>query len=57
MIFIQHVHFAGLLDVRNIYISLQTEAHSLGDHLVNVSVSLMPSSVIEASIVLCSVSV
>jgi hypothetical protein len=52
---IKSVHFAGLLDVQNILsadtaISRQTESHSFGD----VGVTL--SSVIEASIVLCSVS-
>jgi hypothetical protein len=52
---IQGVHFAGLLDVQNILsadtgISRQTEGHSFGNHLIT------PSSVIEASIVLCSVS-
>jgi GGDEF domain-containing protein len=30
--------------------------HSFGDHLISESVSVMPSSVREASIVLCSVS-
>jgi hypothetical protein len=37
-------------------ISWQTEGHSFGDHLSSESVSVTPSSVIEASIVLCSVS-
>jgi hypothetical protein len=55
------VHFAGLLDAKNILstgpvISLQAEGHSFGDHLISGSVSDTPSSVIEASIVLCSVS-
>jgi hypothetical protein len=59
--FIRSVHYAGLLDVQNILladtgISWQTEGHSSGDHLISESVSVMPSSVIEASIVLCSVS-
>jgi hypothetical protein len=54
------VHCAGLLDVQNILsadtgISQQTEGHSFGDHLISESVSVTPSSVIEASIVLCSV--
>jgi hypothetical protein len=52
---IQGVHFAGLLDVQNTGISRQTEGHSFGDHLSSESVSVMPLSVIEASIVLCSV--
>jgi hypothetical protein len=34
----------------------QTEGHLFGDHLISESVSVTPSSVIEASIVLCSVS-
>jgi hypothetical protein len=55
------VHCAGLLDIQNILsadtgISRQTESHSFGDHLISESVSVTPSSVIEASIVLCSVS-
>jgi hypothetical protein len=50
------VHCAGLLDVQNILsaetgISRQTEVHSFGDHLISESVSITPSSVIEASIV------
>jgi hypothetical protein len=36
--------------------SRQTEGHSFGDHLISESVSVTPPSVIEASIVLCSVS-
>jgi hypothetical protein len=48
------VNCAGLLDVPNI--SRQTEGHSFGDHLISESVSVTPSSVIEASVVLCSVS-
>jgi hypothetical protein len=36
-------------------ISSQTEGHSFGDHLISESVSVTPSSVIEASIVLCCV--
>jgi hypothetical protein len=48
-------------DVQNILsadigISRQTEGHSLGDHLISGSVSVTSSSVTEASIVLCSVS-
>jgi hypothetical protein len=59
--YIQGVHFARLLDVQNILsadngVSRQTEGHSFGDHLIIGSVSIMPSSVIEVSIVLCSVS-
>jgi hypothetical protein len=56
------VHFAGLLEVRNVLsadtgISRQTEGHSFGDYLISVSVSVTPSGVIEATIVLfCSVS-
>jgi hypothetical protein len=51
----------GLLDVQNILsadtgIFRQTEGHSFGDHLISDSVSVTPASVIEASIVLCSVS-
>jgi hypothetical protein len=34
----------------------QTEGQSFGDHLISESVSVTPSSVVEASIVLCSVS-
>jgi hypothetical protein len=41
---------------RHCGISRQTEGHSLGDHVISESVSITPSSVIEASIVLCSVS-
>jgi hypothetical protein len=41
---------------RHWYIFWQTEGHSIGDHLITGSVSVMPSSVIEASIVHCSVS-
>jgi hypothetical protein len=56
--YIEGVHFAGLLDVQNILsadtgISRQTEGHSFGDHLIIESVSVTPSSVIEASIVFC----
>jgi hypothetical protein len=56
----QGVHFAGLLDVQNILsadtgISRQTESNSFGDHLISESASVTASSVIEASIVLCSV--
>jgi hypothetical protein len=55
------VHCTGLLDLQNILpsdtcISRQTEGHSFGDHLSSESVRVTPSSVIEASIVLCSVS-
>jgi hypothetical protein len=55
------VHFAGLLCVQNILyaetgISQQTEGHLFCNHLISESVSVTPSSVIEASIVLCSVS-
>jgi hypothetical protein len=58
---IQGVHFGGVLDVQNllsadIFISRQTDGYSFGDHLISESVSIMPSSVIEASTVLCSVS-
>jgi hypothetical protein len=54
-------HCVGLLDVQNILsadtgIFRQTEGHSFGDHLISESVSVTPSSVIEASIMLCSVS-
>jgi hypothetical protein len=57
---IQGVHFAGILDVQNILsadtgISRHTESHSFGDHLISGSVTVTPSSVIEASIVLRSV--
>jgi hypothetical protein len=41
---------------RHCGISRQTEGHSFGDHLISESVSVTPSSVIEASVVLCSVS-
>jgi hypothetical protein len=34
----------------------QSEGHSFGDHMISLSVIVTPSSVIEASIVLCSVS-
>jgi hypothetical protein len=37
-------------------ISRQTEGYSFGDHLISESVSVMPQSVIEACIALCSVS-
>jgi hypothetical protein len=37
-------------------ISRQTEGHSFGDHLISKSVSVTPSNMIEASTVLCSVS-
>jgi hypothetical protein len=52
------VHFAGLLDVKNILsadsgISWQTEGHSFGDDLISGSVNVTPSSVIE--LLLCSV--
>jgi hypothetical protein len=55
------VHFAGLLDVQNILsadtvISRQTVGHLFGDHLISGPVSVKPSSVREASIILCSVS-
>jgi hypothetical protein len=40
---------------RHCGISRQTEGHSFGDHLISKSVSVTSSSVIEASIVLCSV--
>jgi hypothetical protein len=58
--YIQCVHCAGLLDVRNILsadtgISRKTEGHSFGDHLSSESVRVTPSCVIEASIVHCSV--
>jgi hypothetical protein len=33
--------------------SWQTEGNSFGDHLISDSLSVMPTSVIEASIVLC----
>jgi hypothetical protein len=51
------VHCAGLLDVQNILsadsgISRQQTGLSFGDHLISVT----PSGVIEASVVLCSVS-
>jgi hypothetical protein len=57
---IYSVHCAVLLDVQNISsadigISWKTEGHSCGDHLISGSVSVTPSSVTEASIVLCSV--
>jgi hypothetical protein len=49
------------LDVQSILsvdtlIARQTEGHSFGDHLISESVSVTLSSVIEASIALCSVS-
>jgi hypothetical protein len=57
-VFISGVHFAGLLGVQNILSAdaWQTESHSFSDHLISGPVSVTPSSVIEASIVLCSVS-
>jgi hypothetical protein len=60
-VFIYSVHCAGLLDVQNMIsadngISQQTEGRSFGDHMISESVSVMLSSVIEACIVLCSVS-
>jgi hypothetical protein len=59
--FVYNVHSAGLLDVHIVLsadtgISLQTEGHLFGDHLISGSVSIIPSSVIEGSIVVCSVS-
>jgi hypothetical protein len=61
MLLIYSVHFAGLLDIQNFLsadtgISQQTGGHSFGDQLTSKSVSAMPSNVIEASTVLCSVS-
>jgi hypothetical protein len=58
---IESAHCAGLLDVHNILsadtgIPPQTEGYLYGDHLSSESVSVTPSSVIEASIMLCSVS-
>jgi hypothetical protein len=58
--YIQSLHCAGLLDVQNILsadtgTSRQTVGHSFGDHLSSESVSVAPSSGIEASIVLYSV--
>jgi hypothetical protein len=58
---IRGIHFAGLLDVQNILsadtaTSRQTVGHSFGDHLISESVSVTISSVIQAYIVLCSVS-
>jgi hypothetical protein len=55
------VHRAGLLDVQNMLsadtgIPWRTEGHSFGDKLICESVSVTPSSVTEASTVLCSVS-
>jgi hypothetical protein len=41
---------------RHCGISRQIEGHSFGDHLISEFVSVTPWSVIEASIVLCSVS-
>jgi hypothetical protein len=41
---------------RHCGISRQTEGHSFGDRLISESVIVTPSSVIEASIVFCSVS-
>jgi hypothetical protein len=60
-IYIYTVHCAGLLDLQNILLpdirtSRQTEGHSFGDHLISESVRVTPSSVLEASIVRCSVS-
>jgi hypothetical protein len=50
------VHFADLLDVHNILsadtgISRKTEGNSFGDHLIIGLVSVTPSGVIEAYIV------
>jgi hypothetical protein len=58
---IKGVHFSGKLDDRNILsvdtgICRKTEGHLFGDHLISEPVSVTPSSVIEAPIVLCSVS-
>jgi hypothetical protein len=60
-LYIYSVLFAGLLDVQSILwvdtvISEQTEGHSFGDHLSSESVRVTPLRVIEASVVLCSVS-
>jgi hypothetical protein len=57
----QSVHCAGLLDVQYILsadtgISRQIEGHSVGDHLISDSIIITTSSVIQASIVLCSAS-
>jgi hypothetical protein len=41
---------------RHCGISGQTEGHSFGDHLSTESVRVTPSSVTEASVMLCSVS-
>jgi hypothetical protein len=41
---------------RHCSISRQTEGHAFGDHLISESVGVTLSSVIEASIMLCSVS-
>jgi hypothetical protein len=59
-IYIYECSFTGLLDIQNILladtgISGQTKGHSFGDHLGSESVNVMPSSVIEAPIMLCSV--
>jgi hypothetical protein len=60
IIYVYSVHCAGLLDEhligRHCCISRQTEGHSFGDRLSSESVSVMPSNMIEASIVQCSVS-
>jgi hypothetical protein len=58
---ISAIHCTDLLDVQNILsagtgISRQTEGHLFGHHLISKSVCVTQSRVIEASIVLCSVS-
>jgi hypothetical protein len=54
------VHCVGLLDMNILSadagITRQTEGHSFGDHLISESVSVTSSNVIEASVMLCSVS-
>jgi hypothetical protein len=59
--FIQDVHFAGLLDVQNILsadigISRQNEGYSFGNQMITELFSVKLSSVTEGSIVFCSVS-
>jgi hypothetical protein len=61
LVLIESVYFAGLLDAQNNLlvdtgISRQTEGRSFGGHLSSESVRVTPSGVIEAFVVLFSLS-
>jgi hypothetical protein len=49
-------YWTSRISYRQTGISRQTEGHYFGDHLISESVSVTPSSVIEAPIVFCSAS-